>query len=90
MTTRADVEAALARFGRRHGWGVSFHSLGYYKMRFLRSDGTILVRLGAGGRIIEVAVTVGGCHYQLNRPARQQLQNVLAIPPRQPTPAEDP
>lgn len=89
MNTRAETEAELARLGKRHGWYVSFHNLGYYKLRFMRIDGTVQVRLGAGGRISEVAVNVGGCLRRLSLPARQQLEQVLATPPRRPDPAED-
>lgn len=82
MNTRAEAEAELARLGKRHGWYVSFHNLGYYKVRFMRVDGTVQVRFGAGGRISEVAVNVGGCLYRLGLPARQRLEEVLATPPR--------
>jgi hypothetical protein len=89
MNTRAEAEAELARFGRRHGWYVSSHSLGYYKLRFMRIDGTVQVRFGAGGRLSEVAVNVAGRLYRLGLPARARLEEILSAPPHRPPPPKD-
>lgn len=84
MSSRSDVEAALTRTGRRCGWLVSAHGWGYYKLRFFRSDGTVLVRTGPGGRITEAAVTVGDDRYLLTLPDRRRVEEVLLSPPRRP------
>jgi hypothetical protein len=80
VSTRADTESALSRLGRRHGWLVSAHTLSYYRLQFTRTDGTIRVRLGAGGRISEVTVNLGGSLHQLRLPARARLEEILSTP----------
>ena len=80
MSTRADTESALSRFGRRHGWLVSAHTLSYYRLQFTRADGTIRVRLGPGGRISEVTINLGGSLHQLRLPARARLEEILSTP----------
>lgn len=80
MASTDDQIAALERAGRRHGWNVNRHTMGYYKLRFARSEGTIAVRFGAGGRIREVSVDVTGLRYQLSLPARAALEELLARP----------
>ena len=80
VASRADLEAALTRTGRRHGWNVTTHSLGYYRLHFTRADGTVRVRFGAGGRISEVTVDIKGNRHQLSLPARQRLDEILSTP----------
>lgn len=80
MSSRADLEAALTRTGRRHGWNVTTQTLGYYRLHFTRTDGTVRVRFGSGGRINEVTVDIRGNRHQLSLPARQRLDEILATP----------
>lgn len=80
MSTREELIGDLGRIARRHGWVMSRQSLGYYGLRFIRSDGTILVRIGTADRISEVVVDIGGNRHKLSLPARQRLEEILTSP----------
>lgn len=84
MAYRADLESALTRIGRRHGWNVTTTTLGYYRLHFTRSDGTVRVRTNVVGRIAEVTVDICGNRHQLSLPARQRLEEILTTPPPRP------
>jgi hypothetical protein len=66
----------LIRLGRRHDWSVVPIRLGYYTLRFTRSEGTIGVRI-VGSRITDVTVDLGRDHYQLSLPARRALEELI-------------
>lgn len=78
MSDRTGLIAALERYGRRHGWNVTHTTLGYYRLRFTRPEGTIAVRIGSAGRIADVTVDLHGKHYQLSLPARRSLEDLLS------------
>lgn len=90
MSDADKLIADLERVGRRHGWNASRNSLGYYKLRFARDEGTIAVRVGPAGRLAEVTVDLHGQHYQLSLPARAALEELLANPAPRAEPLDDP
>lgn len=89
MSDRDKLLADLERVGRRHHWNVARITLGYYKLRFTRDEGTIAVRVGPTGRLAEVTVDLYGQHYQLSLPARAALEELLARPAPRPEPLDD-
>lgn len=78
--TRAELESSLTQLGRRHGWNVAADALGYYRLRFTRSDGSIAVRFGSGGRIADVCVDMRGSLHRLSLPAQARLEEILVSP----------
>ena len=90
MTDAEKLIAELERVGKRHGWRPARQTLGYYKLRFTRADGTIAVRVGASGRIDQVAVDVDGHQYQMTGPSRLAVEEILFKPTPAPSPADGP
>lgn len=80
MSDRDNQLAGMARSGRRHGWAVTRHTLGYYKLRFTRDDGSIAVRVGPCGQITGVVVDLGGQRRQLGATSRNVFDDLLAAP----------
>ena len=86
MSDAEKLLAELERVGKRHGWRPARQTLGYYRLRFTRDDGTVAVRIGNSGRIDQVAVNVDGQRYQLTAPTRAAVEEILLQPLPEPTP----
>ena len=80
MSDRDDQLAELGRSGRRHGWTVTRHTLGYYKLRFARADDSVAVRVGPCGQITGVVADLGGQRCQLGATSRNVFDDLLAAP----------
>ena len=85
--TTTDLDAALNRTARRHGWERQHNQLDYYLLRFTRPEpegrtSTLLVRLTS--HLVEAQVEVGGLRQNLIRPSRARLEEVLAAAPPAP------
>lgn len=89
VSERDKLIADLERVARRHGWNATRNSLGYYKLRLARDEGTVLIRVGPTGRLAEVTVDLYGQHYQLTLPARSALEELLARPAPRAEPLTD-
>jgi hypothetical protein len=89
VSDRDTLIADLERVARRHGWNATRTTLGYYKLRLSREEGTISIRVSPTGRLSEVTVDLYGQHYQLSLPARTALEELLARPAPRVNPLTD-